>query len=68
MNSRRLNPLALARAKHLLRCPDCDSIVVLGQPGERDRVEHDDTCPTLAARQREGALRTYVILPTLEVN
>jgi len=49
-----------SRAQQLartVRCPDCDSDVVVVKVGARHyegEVRHDDTCPWLAAFERAG--------------
>lgn len=61
----RLDPIALARLKRQLRCPDCDSIVKIDQTvtPAHGTVEHDDTCLALASLERQGRGSQLVLVP-----
>lgn len=61
-NRRRLPPQSRAALTTYLRCPDCISVAVPHGPGRVD-IRHDDTCPTLAARERSGRTVEVLLLP-----
>lgn len=62
---KRLDPMALARLKRQLRCPDCDSIVKIDQTvtPAHGTIEHDDTCPALASLERQGRGSQVALVP-----
>lgn len=54
MPHQKIDPMAVARIKYDARCPDCTSTVHFDKRTRRLSVEHDNTCPTLAAVTRRG--------------
>jgi hypothetical protein len=48
-------------------CPDCDSDVVrLDSPYPRWQISHDDTCPTLAAKEANPRTPKQALLDALQ--
>lgn len=62
----KLNAIDLARLKHQLRCPDCDSKIRIDRTCQpfAAHISHDDTCPALRALTEQG--RTFGVVIAAE--